>query len=868
MIKLPEPGVYPFWFWNGEQSEEEITRQLKFFHNNGCRGAAIHSRVGNRIPYLSERWFELVRHSCREAERLGLKIWLYDEDGFPSGNAGGRVQRERPDLVQHALRCFYGDARPGLYAAFDPVTFRRLPAEAAVAGALCFEIHREPRHVDTLNPEAAHRFLTITHAEYDRYLSEWFGQVIEAVYTDDESFLVHFCDGYVWSPLLETAYRERTGRDLRDDLPALAENLPESAEVRLNYFRIAQDLFLKNFIRPQIDWCHSRGVSYLGHLCGDEGPLVNSVRCYGSPMPYMRAEDIPSIDDYLCDRADQRYLAFPFCGRADRKCDVGDRLTHPLLTYKTASSVANQFAGGLCSAETLTFLQWRVSPGFLERQMRFELGMGVNLMTHHAYYYTLGRGTLRDCPPSYGFQQPFAAVFGAANRRWTRIAEILASGVSYRDTLVLYPAGIFRSAAGSDIVDNFKNILPRRPEMPDFDRIQEVLAVALLKLMRRHVGFDLGDETLLLEEGKVGDGVLQLGAGTYTNVVVPGLVAPLPETARMLAEFQRCGGRIWCDENLDEIPAAMELSGTGTDEILVEVRQTPGGKLVYMLNLSGSDLSPRLKLEQEFQLYDPVADRVVFRGRELPADFVLRDGAVALLMPADFSASRGEWRDSSFCRMSRSRFLEPSTVRTMAGNLALLPENGEITLPAGVEITALYAENDSPVEVNGIRLEVSEEAHPCDPCFRRIDVSGVVRPGLNRVVIAERPERIYLEGNFLVDDAGGLRAVPEPSPWQLGDLSRQGLPYYWGKVVYRCEFSGPAALLEVKMAGAAIIRLNGRECGSLLGGGVVTIAEYCHPEENQLEIELFNSAQNMVCAGAEPPAPFGIESLRLLDNRH
>ena len=71
--------------------------------DSGCRGYALHSRKGNRIPYLSDRWLDLMKFACEESRKRDLKVWIYDEDGFPSGNAGRRVQKERPDLVQKCL---------------------------------------------------------------------------------------------------------------------------------------------------------------------------------------------------------------------------------------------------------------------------------------------------------------------------------------------------------------------------------------------------------------------------------------------------------------------------------------------------------------------------------------------------------------------------------------------------------------------------------------------------------------------------------------------------------------------------------------------------------------------------------------------
>ncbi len=107
MIKFDtrDNGAVPFWFWNGDQQEEEITRQLELAATGGFKGLGIHARTGNKTEYMSERWIELTRHTCEEALRLGLHIWLYDEEGFPSGTVGDRLQKDNP-CYQQKLLCF------------------------------------------------------------------------------------------------------------------------------------------------------------------------------------------------------------------------------------------------------------------------------------------------------------------------------------------------------------------------------------------------------------------------------------------------------------------------------------------------------------------------------------------------------------------------------------------------------------------------------------------------------------------------------------------------------------------------------------------------------------------------------------------
>lgn len=599
-------GVYPFWFWNGLQEENEIERQLKLMHSGNCRGVVIHARTGNEIAYLSERWFELLRHCCATARILDMKIWLYDEDGYPSGNAGGKVQKDRPDLCQQGL-CFSGFG-------VDPGHLGHAGCSAELLDAKTGAwLLRNYRHIDLFQKECSARFLQFTHEKYFSELGNFFGNTIEAIYTDDESFLVHYLPCFPFSPVLEEAYFKKFNHPLRDDFALLAGNSPESRKLRQNYFSLASGLFLENFIRPQTEWCRRHNVVYLGHLSGDEGPLAFSIRRYGSAKAYYRAEHVPSVDDYLCDRRDQRYLAHAFSNPGDQLRGERQIRTSPIHLYKLGASAAEQYAQGRFSCETLTFLGWDVTPDFIQRQMLFELGMGVNLITHHAYYYRVGGGTENDCPPSYFFQQPNFRLFSECNRTWTRIAELLARANSTARHLVIVPDALLGLPDGNDICTAAaENDTP-------VGRAETAYQELLLKLMQKHISFDIAEESELA----VLDGFLRVGDGRYTSFSRLKGILLSPETEKKLAPFA------------DNMPHEEYLMVDR--EILVRSRiSDTGEKEGYFLNLSGRDLPLPIREEKAFLLCDPVRREIVFRGTEVPENFVLRDGCCVMKMPDSF----------------------------------------------------------------------------------------------------------------------------------------------------------------------------------------------------------------------------------------
>ena len=87
----------PLWVWNDDVNEQQIDQQLADFKAVGIGGVFIHPRPGLITPYLSDKWFSLCRYTVKKGKELGMNVWLYDENSYPSGFAGGHVPAEMPE---------------------------------------------------------------------------------------------------------------------------------------------------------------------------------------------------------------------------------------------------------------------------------------------------------------------------------------------------------------------------------------------------------------------------------------------------------------------------------------------------------------------------------------------------------------------------------------------------------------------------------------------------------------------------------------------------------------------------------------------------------------------------------------------------
>ena len=95
----PSYGSIPFWSWNDRLEPDELRRQIRVMKDLGMSGFFMHARGGLETEYLSDEWFDAVAACVDEAEKLGMEAWSYDENGWPSGFAGGALLYDKKNFA-------------------------------------------------------------------------------------------------------------------------------------------------------------------------------------------------------------------------------------------------------------------------------------------------------------------------------------------------------------------------------------------------------------------------------------------------------------------------------------------------------------------------------------------------------------------------------------------------------------------------------------------------------------------------------------------------------------------------------------------------------------------------------------------------
>lgn len=80
-------------------TDEEIKNSLNWFYEQGIGGVFVHARAGLNIEYLGKRWFEAFNLVIEECKKKNIEVWIYDEQGWPSGFAGGLVSDYGEDYI-------------------------------------------------------------------------------------------------------------------------------------------------------------------------------------------------------------------------------------------------------------------------------------------------------------------------------------------------------------------------------------------------------------------------------------------------------------------------------------------------------------------------------------------------------------------------------------------------------------------------------------------------------------------------------------------------------------------------------------------------------------------------------------------------
>ncbi|TNJ66103.1 hypothetical protein FE784_11840 [Paenibacillus hemerocallicola] len=543
----------PLWAWNGKLNKEELIRQIHTFKEMGFGGFFMHSRTGLATEYLGEEWFELINACAEEAEKLGLEAWLYDEDRWPSGTAGGMVTTEPKYRLKFIrLRTIQADEfawSEDIIAAFvcdlDGVSythcrrlrFGELDADTYGRTILAFHISEMDKsdfyngatYVDTMNREATEAFLRMTHEKYKQYCGHRFGKSIKGIFID-EPHRGSLLDGFgitnegkewhlPWTYELFDRFREQYGYDLIERLPELflQHEGRSVSQVKWQYTELVLQLFLANFAAPVQEWCTQNKLILTGHVLHEDS-LSSQTAMIGSVMRYYEYMDNPGID--ILTEGNRCYWV-----------------------AKQLSSAARQLGKRWLLSELYGCTGWQMSFESHKAVGDWQTLFGINVRCHHHSWFTMAGESKRDFPGSISHQSTWWKDYKYVETYFSRMGVVLDQSTSVCDIVVLHPA----ESVWCQIYPGWSSRLSATGE--EVRKLERQFRETFHWLAEAQIDFDYGDEGMIADKcriGKDGDGrpLFIVGEAAYKAVVVSGMLTMRSSTLALLELFRESGGTI------------------------------------------------------------------------------------------------------------------------------------------------------------------------------------------------------------------------------------------------------------------------------------------------------------------------------------
>lgn len=540
----------PFWAWNSYLTKEELERQIDVFKEMGLGGFHMHVRTGLKNKYLSDEYMQLVNDCINKAKKEEMLAWLYDEDRWPSGAAGGLVTcdakyrarsllftptKEAEVYASDDSRAEGGRSGKGkLLACYDVVldadgflkSYKRIDEKDNAEGTKWFALleistnsnwYNGQAYADTLSKEAIERFIEVTHERYKESSGAEFDKTVPAIFTDEPQFtrkkvLNNSFDEMditlPWTDKVPELYKEAYGADIFDTLPELFWDLPDSKPSlnRYRYHDFIAELFAVSFADTVGGWCRENNIALTGHMM-EEPTLHSQCAALGEAMRSYRGFDLPGID-MLCNRTE-------------------------LTTAKQAQSAVHQFGYEGMLSELYGVTGWDCDFRTYKYQGDWQAALGVTIRVPHLSWYAMGGEAKRDYPASIHYQTPWYKKYNIIEDHFARVNTALTRGKPVVKVAVIHPIESFWLHWGP----NDKTALLRESLNERFENITKWL-------LEGSIDFNFISESLLPQLCEKGSAPLKVGEMEYDAVIVPGCETLRSTTIERLAQFKADGGNL------------------------------------------------------------------------------------------------------------------------------------------------------------------------------------------------------------------------------------------------------------------------------------------------------------------------------------
>jgi len=618
----------PLWVWNDDVTKEEIDLQLNELKAGGMGGVFIHPRPGLITSYLSDRWFELCRYTVDKGKKMGMQVWLYDENSYPSGFAGGHVPAEMPEsynqgqgLVMNRVEVL-PEEKPNKFhlvlkkenSKFIDITENFNQEKNTKGDYYLFRKsfygknawHGGFSYVDLLLEGVTEKFIELTMDGYEKAIGDEFGKMVPGIFTDEPN--IHPPAGIKWTPSLFEEFKKRWGYDLKINLPSLFLETGDWKKIRHNYFSLLTEMFIDKWCKPWYNYCDENNLKWTGHYWEHGWP---NPAHGGDNMAMYAWHQMPAIDILMNQYSENVNAQF------------GN-----VRAVKELRSAANQMGRTRTLSETYGAGGWDLRFEDMKRIGDWEYVLGVNFLNQHLSYITIKGARKRDHPQSFSYHASWWDNYKVLGDYFARLSLALSSGQQINKILIIEPtttAWMYYSPK----VSNEK-----------LSNLGSAFQKFVFELEKYQIEYDLGSENIIKNNGKINNKNIVIGEREYDLIIFPPTLENIDSfTFDLIKQYLKNGGKI-LSVNSD----LKFVDGIEKEEIKSVVEKYPG-QWKFADSISRKDELNLLK-SKNIEFIEPEKNS----GKLFHHRRTLDDGELLFLV----NTSLEEWSTGTFVMKGKS----------------------------------------------------------------------------------------------------------------------------------------------------------------------------------------------------------------------
>ena len=597
------------WIWNVPVTRELIDKELAAYKKAGINSLYIVPLPKDFRPeairtylspeYLSEEFLDIMEYTVRHCVELGMKPWLYDEGGWPSGGACGNTLRQNPNAKlkflekrEVLLKCderFVPEEK--FVVLFDKK--RRLPDDyiasknVTLTAYYIVEKSFDGNRVDYTDAGVTNTFINNTYEKFKERLGDLFGNDLPIIFTDEPGLMR---DSVAFNEF--SLFEERFGYDLRDYLYVIEDSgimCETEAEIkaRIDHGILMGELFKKNTFEKLYGWCDKNGICYSGHLDIDNRPFGGMSKCTFSMVDALRQFHIPGVDVIW------EQIRYPYGGRLPVDEETRGFGFFPRL----ASSAARQCGRNVAVTESLGIYGDALTHDEIRFVTNYQIIRGINAINYGSITIGTSRASCLVTRPNFRPEKPGFFNMREINEYYARLCYLARLGYAEGDTALYMPCRDYWAAPETvDLAnESFKTLGPALEE--------------------KNIPFDIIDDEGILAARDTGEGLL-LGDALYRHIAVPECRYMPSEVKAKIAPYLGEGTSTFTFAN---------------KALRVMTRRLEGERLIFIFNEGEPTVTeklPSIDGKKIFKL-DPRDGRAY---REDACEFTLTSGDIAVFL--------------------------------------------------------------------------------------------------------------------------------------------------------------------------------------------------------------------------------------------